>query len=482
MTTFTDGEWHRLHPATPFLRGGLTLVAIVGIVVVNLRDILIDQFFGRSDDDGDPLLWVTENGYAGLALIAVLVFIALLVAGFYVSWRMHTFRITDEVVEVRSGILFRTNRKARLDRVQGINIQRPFLARLFGAARLEVNVAGNDANVKLDYLSSAAADELRLEILRLASGSTDAATVVVPGSRLNELLAPELDPSTVKAVVSMHLGRLLGAIILSESTLVLVALIAGPIVFAAITGEPIALVVIFPSVIGMGSFVVRRFTKSLRYTISSTDDGIRIGYGLLSTSNETLPPGRIHAVEVSQPLLWRIGGWWEIKINRASTSQANGAAGQANTTILPVGNLDEVTRVLELLLPGFSPELLHAGLLGGGPFTNSPPRARVVRWFSVKRNGYALIPGAVLFRRGAIWRSLTVVPLARAQSVTVEQGPLERRLRLAMLRVHTVTGPVTARLGAVDVQDASAFFDAASVEVVASATNDTAHRWRQAPA
>jgi len=82
VTTFTDGEWHRLHPATPFLRGGLTLVAIVGIVVVNLRDILIDQFFGRSDDDGDPLLWVTENGYAGLALVAVLVFIALLVAGF----------------------------------------------------------------------------------------------------------------------------------------------------------------------------------------------------------------------------------------------------------------------------------------------------------------------------------------------------------------------------------------------------------------
>ena len=60
---------------------------------------------------------------------------------FWLSWRVHTFRITDELVEVRSGILFRTNRRGRLDRIQGINISRPLFARLFGAARLDINVA-----------------------------------------------------------------------------------------------------------------------------------------------------------------------------------------------------------------------------------------------------------------------------------------------------------------------------------------------------
>src|SRR5690606_32055590 len=118
--------------------------------------------------------YVLENGFVPIALLVVAVLLVVLVAGFYVSWRMHSFRITDEVVEVRSGILFRTNRKARLDRIQGINIVRPLFARIFGAAKLEVNQAGADANVQLSYLGSSAADDLRREVLRLASGARQA--------------------------------------------------------------------------------------------------------------------------------------------------------------------------------------------------------------------------------------------------------------------------------------------------------------------
>jgi putative membrane protein len=498
VTQFTDGNWHRLHPATPFLRGGVTLIAIIGIIVVNLRDIVIELFFGEPQATGDPLAWAAENNVFGYLALGILVLLALLILGFYVSWRMHSFRITDEVVEVRSGILFRTNRKGRLDRIQGINIQRPFFARLFGAARLEVNVAGHDANVRLDYLSSSAADELRLEILRLASGSriataeaSDAAggpaSVSLVEKRVAEFLAPELDPALAPAtsVVSMNVGRLLGSILLSGSTLFLLVFTIGPIVAFSQSGEPATLVVILPTIIGAGSFIIHRFTKSLRYTIASTGDGIRVGYGLFSTSNETLPPGRIHAVQVSQPILWRPAGWWEIKLNRASTSAANGAAGQENTTILPVGNLAEVARVLELVLPQLTSDAAVAALAHGltgtgetGGFTISPPRARVLRWFSRRRNGFAHVDGAVLFRSGAIWRKLVVVPLARAQSTSIEQGPLERRLGLAAVRVHTVNGPVIPRLGAVDAADATEFFSTVALDVVASGNSDTAHRWR----
>src|SRR5690606_27576409 len=100
------------------------------------------------------------------ALGIVLVFIAL----FWVSWRMHTLRVTDEVVEIRQGVIFRSHRKARLDRIQGINIQRSLLARIFGAAKLEISGAGAEANMQLAYLSGANADALRAELLRRASG------------------------------------------------------------------------------------------------------------------------------------------------------------------------------------------------------------------------------------------------------------------------------------------------------------------------
>ena len=85
---------------------------------------------------------------------------------------MHTFRITDEAVEVRSGILFRTHRSARLDRIQGINIIRPLFARLFGTAKLEViGRRAVGATCSSSYLGSALADGLRADILRLASGA-----------------------------------------------------------------------------------------------------------------------------------------------------------------------------------------------------------------------------------------------------------------------------------------------------------------------
>lgn len=512
-----DGEWHRLHPATPLLRGGIALLAIIGVIVVNARDVVIQLVLGGGRgpaDEYDPLVWIVEHEYAGLIVLAILGGLVLFVCGFYVSWRMHSFRITDELVEVRSGILFRTSRRGRLDRIQGINIVRPFLARVLGAARLEVNVAGQDANVQLAYLGSSAADELRREILLLASGTravpaalpldpaalagpapADRAALAGPAPagfvhRVGELLAPEQVPDAAApaSVVQMHLGRLIGSLLLSGFTVFLILGTATAIVLARFTGEYFFLFGFVPTIIGLGSYYLSRFTRSLRYSIAGTPDGIRVGFGLLSTSNETLPPGRIHSVQISQPLLWRPAGWWTITINRASNSSAAGAAGQANTTILPVGNLEDVRRVLALVLPGIAdPDgvaLLQRGLTSPGGddgFTNSPRRAAPIRWFSWRRNGFAVLPGALLLRRGAIWRELVVVPQARMQSIALEQGPLLRRLRLAALRIHTVAGPVSARLGAIDETEAVRVFDEIAADAVSSAISDTSHRWRAAP-
>lgn len=495
----SDGEWHRLHPASPLLKGGIALLAIIGVVVANMRDQLVEMFVpGAGYDDGNPIGLIVENGLIMWALLAVLVTLLALVAGFYVSWRMHTFRVTEEVVEVRSGVLFRTNRRARLDRIQGINIVRPIFARLFGAARLEVNQAGQDANVKLDYVGSSAADDLRREILRLASGTR---TASAPGGshvpldqnivdrRVNELLAPELDPDAAEpeSVVKLSVGRLIGSIALSSATFVIIGGIVVAVVLSFFRGDALFLLFAFiPAAIAVMGYDVQKFTKSLRYSIAGTPDGVRVGFGLLSTSNETLPPGRIHSVKVSQPLLWRPFGWWEIKVNRASHSSTNGAAGQQNTTILPVGNLTDVKRVLGLVLPDSADEtaavFAERGLVARGEpddgFTCSPRRAAVLRWFSWRRNGFAISPGAVLLRKGAIWRELVIVPHPRLQSVSISQGPLLRMLRLVSVHVHTVAGPISAQLGAVDRDAAIVFFDTVAQAAVRASGADTSHRWR----
>ena len=490
--SMADGQWHRLHPATPFLKGGVAFIAILGFFVVQGRDQFLHQIFGGESDD--PLADLVDGGLLLPVIGGVIVVLLLSIGGFFLSWRMHTFRITDELVEVRSGILFRTSRRGRLDRIQGINIVRPFFARVFGAAKLEINVAGQNANVHLDYLGSMTADRLRAEILRLASGTQEpslppaAASGDVLRDRVSELLAPELDPRLAPAnsVVSMHLGRLIGSMALSSATVFVLVAIVAVVVAGFVTQEPGVFFGIFSPLIPAAGYYWNRFTKSLRFTIAGTADGIRIGYGLLSTTNETLPPGRIHSIQVSQPLLWRIPGWWEIKINRATKSSADGAGNQANTTILPVGNKAEVMRVLALVLPVLETsegrELVESGL---GPrrtddgFDSSPRRAWVVQWFAWKRNGFALADGAVLFRTGAVWRQLVIVPVARMQSIALEVGWLRRRLRLATLRLHTVAGPITPILRGVDERAAAEFFNVVAAAAALHGASDTTQRWRQ---
>lgn len=514
-TQLADGEWHRLHPATPLLRGGLALVAIAGILIANLRERLVEWFLpgfcppGVDDcsADGNPIDYLVEEGYLLLALAAVLGLVLVIIVFFYISWRMHTFRITDEVVEVRSGVLFRTHRKARLDRIQGVSINRPLFARIFGTAKLVIEGAGTDTNVDLAYLGNALADGLRADILRLASGARAEAAGTAPAAgptgrlidrRVQELLAPELDPNAAppESVVHMSAGRLVGSTVLSGSAVFLVLVVAAAVTILVL-GSTVAsgfywmLFTLIPMALGFGSYLVNRVVKFLRYSIAATPDGVRIGYGLLSTRNETLPPGRIHSISVSQPLLWRPFDWWTLRVNRASrgSSTDGGQQAQQASVLLPVGSRDDVFRVLELLLPDLLPvggasdlrDLLQRGLVGrdaDADFTTSPRRAAVVRWFSWRRNGLALLPDAVLLRRGAIWRDLAIVPTPRVQSVAIEQGPLARSLRIAGLTVHTVQGLVSTQLGALDAGDAQELFRRTSAAAVAAAQADRTHRWR----
>jgi putative membrane protein len=59
----------------------------------------------------------------------------------------------------------------------------------------------------------------------------------------------------------------------------------------------------------------------------------------------------------------------------------------------------------------------------------------------------------------------------------VTVGPVERMLRLASVRIHTVTGPVTAMLPVADRTDAVAFFERLADEAVEQGAGDTSHHW-----
>ena len=497
----SDGEWHHMHPLTPLMRGGLTLVVVVGVVIANFRDRLISTFVPMMGDEfdyvdeGDPIDFIVSNDLVLLAALVVLGVLLVVLAVFWMMWRFHTFRITGDDVEVRSGVLFRTHRRAPLDRVQGVNLTRPMVARLLGLAKLEVVGAGIDANVKLEYLSTANAEAVRADILRLASGrrlaearaatggpARDRALAAVSAGITGLIEGAEGPVAEPASVVHIPPGRLVASQLMSGSTIFLVLLLAG-VVVGSIVGTPWVLFSIIPTLLGFGAYWFRQITRTLRYSIAPTPAGVRITFGLFTTITETLPPGRIHALEMSQPLLWRRFGWWRIRVNRLSGRSASDSAQQQFADVLPVGTRADLDRVLPLLLPVLGAEQWRALLDGGlerpqvDAYTTTPPRARWLRPLSWRRNGFLLTPDALLMRTGWLRRALVVLPLARLQSIRVSQGPVDRAVRVANVTGHTVLGPVSGSLGILDRDDALGLWRDAAAAVIDAASRDRSHRW-----
>ena len=532
VDSLADGEWHRLHPLTPLFKGGLVLIIVAGILINSFRERIIywvvDLFAPEAHVEdfsyGDPVDWVLSNNLILIVLLIVLGVLIVLIGAFWLVWRFQQFRISDEHVEVRKGIIFRSQRRAPLDRVQGVNLTRPFPARLIGMAKLEVVGAGTDANVPLEYLSTIKAESVRADILRLASGARaaraarqgdpqGAPATSEPGTVRTQLVGSmnkgvsgliegvDLTDVAPESVVKIPTGRLVGSQLLAGLLWLIFFIVlfgitmaiavpailseGGPEAWFGVLG--ISLGVGIPFLIAAVAITWAQISKSLRYSIAPTPDGVRITYGLFTTVTETIPPGRIFAVEVTQSMLWRPFGWWAIKINRMSgksLSQQQSSSAQQFNIVLPVGVAADVQRVLELILPDFpaedAPLVWEHGIQGpqqDDPYQVMASRAWWRRPFSWKRHGFAITDFGLLLRRGVMWRKLAVFPLARLQGLSAEQGPIDRLQRVAALKAHSVTGPVLGEVVGIESAEVSASLDDIARRASVAVQRDHGHRW-----
>lgn len=496
MNGETD-NWQRVHPASPFVRGWLALAALF-------------FFFGRDAAErllrGGPVFDERFAGRAPWLLLGGGTMLLLVVAGFVLSWYFTRYQVAGGFVRVTTGVLVKQHRQARLDRVQAIDVVQPLLARIFGLAelRFEVADAGQSA-VHLAYLRVAEARRLRAEILdaavrdaaahAAAGPSARGPEAQRPGAQLNAqsaagpagpaALAAPAD-TTERPVLAVPPRRLAGSLLLSEQAVVLLLGAAASVLLSALTENRSFSFYLVPAGLGILAGFWASFSKGFNFTAAASPAGIRLQYGLLDTLAQTLPPGRIQALRISQPPLWRPLGWYRIQVNVAGY----GTPGQdgersARTTLLPVGTLQDVTALLDLVLPeaaaaqprATQPEatntgrpdahaVLIAGLSGLAPaarvqarrnpaqttgdtdggFTTTPRRARLLAPLGWRRNGFAETGSALLIRTGRWWRHLTVVPHGRTQSIALHQGPVARRFGVVDLVLHTTSGPVAPRV------------------------------------
>jgi putative membrane protein len=398
---------HRLHPLSPLLRGwkAFTALAAYGIADAAPR-ILSGDLEGRR-----PASVLIAGGFFGVALLGAAAYGVL-------SWRFTRYAIHAGDLRIDTGVLFRQSRRVRLDRVQAVDVVRPLLARALGLAELRLEVAGGSkTEAPLAYLSEEDAHRLRAELLARAAGLGES--------------TPEA-PERLMYVVPD--GRLLAANLL-QIPVVLALLLGAVFAAAAVFAEPVgAPFVLIPAVGSVALTFGRQFAANQGFTLAESPDGLRIRRGLLETRAQTVPPGRIQAVRLIEPVLWRLTtGWARLEVEVAGYTAAGDNA--ASAVLLPVAARADCVALMERVLPGAN--------VAGTALTGVPRRAR---WLDPVA-GRVLAAGGderyFVTRRGALRRETDVMPHERVQSVRAHQGPLQRLLRLASVTLDTTPGPIT---------------------------------------
>ncbi|WP_432561607.1 PH domain-containing protein [Kineococcus sp. SYSU DK003] len=460
-----DAGWRRLHPVTPVLRAWKVVAAVLAVVVgQNVDDIL------RLDLPG----WVLTLGVLGGLLVLALAGAAYSA----LAWRRTRYRIDAEAVHVERGILWRQQRRAQLDRLQAVDVVRPLLGRLFGLAELRLEVAGGSGSkVSLAYLKEEEAQRVRNALLAASAG-----VVVAEGEEAPE--APQ------REVVEVPPVRLITSTLRSGLTVWLVVGIVGIAVGCWFAGNFAPLFGSAAGLLGLVSAVWGRFNNGFNFTVADSPDGLRMTHGLLEQRSQTVPPGRVQALRITQPLLWRGKGWWRVEVNVAGYSSESGNRSEQSTTLLPVGTIDELGHVLAIVLPDLgtpdeSPlEVVRAGLTGTGTDGGFTPVPRQARWLdplSWRRRGYRSTGYAFLSRNGRFVRGLDVVPHARTQSLGLTQGPWQRRLGLATVRLHSTPGKVSPRVDHLAAGTAASLLWEQTLRARAARAGSGPERWMTTP-
>lgn len=400
----SSAEWRRLHPLTPLLRGGRVIAIALGILA------------DRSVRGGLEPRWV-------LAILAGVLPFALTYG--WLSWRATRYGLVGGDLRLDTGILVHRSRRVPLARLQAVDVVRPPLARILGLAELRLEVVGQGSTeAPLAYLSEADAHALRVRLLALAAGRGE----TEPESAENVLV--QVPTGVLVASV------LLGAPAITAGVLVAAGAVAAVVEPRVLLGLAVSLV---PAMAASGGVAVRRLLTEYGFTVAESEDGLRLRHGLLETRAQTIPAGRVQAVRVLEPVLWRRRGWVRVEVDVAGYGRSGRDAAKqrsATSALLPVAPIGLGSAMVGRVLGGADPARL--------PRVRPPRRARLLAPLSWHNLAVGLDSGHLVSTGGWLRRETAVVPWAKVQSLRLVQGPLQRRLSLATLHLDTAGGSVAA--------------------------------------
>lgn len=465
------GGARRLHPASLLFSIGS---AAWKLLLPGLFILLLSR--GR-----DPEIWLMV-----LFVPAVLGAVAK-----YLSFR---YRLADDELVIRAGILTRNERHVPYARIQNIDLSQNPIHRLFGVADVTIETAGgNEPEARMQVLSLPAVEHLREHVYRGRGGAPadeareepaaadgrhgllrlGAADLTLMGLMSNRGLvvvlglwglvwqagsrdwAPEWlrsfsDPGSIDAE---QLEQWLGQPTRFEAPAWLIALLA----LVALVAVLVALRLIS---------IVWALVQFWGFRLTRTGDDLGTSYGLLTRRTATVPRHRIQLLTIRESLLHRWFGRVEVKVQTAGGVQDKESV-SARPAIAPLVSRERLGDLLGEIQPGLDLGAIEwqrveprawrrvltktlvgtlvlaalAGLLIDRWLWLATlgllPLAVVLAWLRFQRLGYALGDGLIAYRSGWWVRRISVVRYTKIQAVDLTQNPFDRRHRMASLRVDT---------------------------------------------
>ncbi|MFJ5675150.1 PH domain-containing protein [Streptomyces sp. NPDC093097] len=337
-----DAPWQRLN-------GRLIWVNLVRLVLSTLPTVLSMVFFGTGRHLAD--LW------PALAATGVGMFISV---SDVVRWLRTRYRITDELVEIKTGRLLRVYRQVPRERIRAVDHKAMLRHRLAGLRVVVISSGRSRPALRLDAVSKETAQELRHELM--PGSAPDAAGDGASPAAQETVLAEARWYWIFYNVINIW-GMLVGALLLwsLDSLLDLVNLdltgALGRLIDHLATGRTgrYALWAAVVFVLGFsalaGGFIKENGNFQLLRRVKEDGTALVTRQGLLTTREVHRDDRRLRGIHLSEPLFWRWIGLTETAV--ISTGLASWSlTSEPASSILPRGPIGEARRVAGMVLPG----------------------------------------------------------------------------------------------------------------------------------
>jgi putative membrane protein len=330
----------------------------------------------------------------------------LLSLGYEVAYyRRFEYQLTDDTLDIRSGVFNRREREIPYGRVQNVDISRNIFQRLVGLSKLDIETAGGGSTeASLRYVTAFEAKRLQLDIRRYKRGESpeshaEGATVADPDLDRDravddEELLFEIAPSELALAGILSFDpRVPGALIALFTGSVpfispIIPFDAPPLIVFGLLAVLFAAGLVLAWIVGAISAIVNYWG----FRLTRSEGELRYERGLLQRYSGTIPFDKIQAITITDNPLKRRAGYATLVVETAGYAPGQ-TDGRGSEAAVPIGSRDRVDRLADEISSIEEPTF------------NRPPK-RIRRRYLVR---YLL---AIAGLTGLLYAGLTVFDLA----------------------------------------------------------------------